>query len=67
MVLEIHDLRLLTEDIKLDYLVISKTKFDDCFHNAKFNLRGFEIAPIRDRDKYERGIIVGKDPSFLKD
>ena len=42
------------EDINLDYIVISETKLDGCFHNAQFNLMEFEI-------------IAAKDPLFLKD
>ena len=49
------------EDFNLEYLVISITKLDDCFRNAQFNLREFEIRTIRDRGKYGGGII-----EFLK-
>ena len=55
------------EDVNLDYLVISDTKLDECFHNAQFSLREFEIRTIRDRDKYVRGLIAEKDSLFLED
>ena len=35
-------------DINLGYFVISKTKLDDCFRNAQFNLRKFGTRVIRE-------------------
>ena len=40
-----------------DYLVISKTKLDDSFPSAQFNLPNYEIRARRDRDKNGGGLI----------
>ena len=45
-----HTLKILQQmlDINLGYFVISKTKLDDCFRNAQFNLRNFGTRAKRE-------------------
>ena len=55
---KIVDLRIIIQNIPLNYLALSETKLDVCFPNAQFNLDGDEISARRDRDKNGGGLIV---------
>ena len=55
---KIADLQIFIQNIPLDYLVLSKTKLDESFPNAQFNLDSYEIRARRDRDKNGGGLIV---------
>ena len=55
---KIADLRIIIQNIPLNYLALSETKLDECFPNAQFNLDGDEIRARRDRDKNGGGLIV---------
>ena len=47
---KISDLRVLLDDLQLDYFVISETKLDDSFSSARFAVENYEIRARRDRD-----------------
>ena len=55
---KIADLQIFLQNIPLDYLVLRKTKLDESFPNAQFNLDSYEIRARRDRDKNGGGLIV---------
>ena len=55
---KIADLQTFIQNIPLDYFVLSKTKLDESFPNAQFNLDSYEIGARRDRDKSDVGLIV---------
>ena len=54
---KITDLRVIMKTLSLDYLILSKTKIDESFPTAQFNVEGYEIRARRDRDKYGGGQI----------
>ena len=53
----ISDLRVLLDDLQLDYFVISKTKLDDNFLSPQFAVENCEISARRDRYGHRRGLI----------
>ena len=55
---KIADLQTFIQNIPLDYFVLSKTKLDESFPNAQFNLDSYEIGARRDRNKSGGGLIV---------
>ena len=55
---KIADLQIIIQNILLDYLVLSETKLDESFPNARFKPDGYEIRASQDRDKYGGGLIV---------
>ena len=69
---KITDLRIIIENIPLDYPVPSETKLDESFPNGQFNLDGYQIRARRDRDKncgglnlfVRRGIICKRISDF---
>ena len=54
---QIHDLRLITHDVPIDYFVISETKLDNSFPNAQLTINNYEIRERRERDKHRGGLI----------
>ena len=40
---KIADLQIIIQNIPLDYLVLSETKLDESFPNARLNLDGYEL------------------------
>ena len=60
---KVIDLTEILGSLSPDYLVHSKTKLDDSFSSAQFNLPNYEIRARRDRDKNGGGLIeyVKKD------
>ena len=65
---KINDLRILTQDIPLDYFVLSKTKLDKNFPTAQFHIPGCEIRARKDRNKYGGGLIeYAKKVSSVKE
>ena len=50
---KVIDLRVILKGLPLDYLVISETKLDKSFPDAKFNLNEYEVRARRDRHKHE--------------
>ena len=54
---KINDLKILMQDIPLDYFVSSETKLDKSFPTAQFNISGYEIRARKDRNKYGGGLI----------
>ena len=53
----VTDLKLIFEDLALDYFVLSETESDESFPTAQFTLEGHEIRSRKDRDKYGGGLI----------
>ena len=53
----ISDLRVLLDDLQLDYFVISKIKLDDNFPSPQFAVEIYKISARRDRDGHRRGLI----------
>ena len=49
---KINDLRILIQDIPLDYFVLSEAKLDKSFPTAQFHIPGYEIKAKKDRNKY---------------
>ena len=49
---KINDLRILIQNIPLDYFVLSETKLDKSFPTAQFDIPGYEIRARKDRNKY---------------
>ena len=54
---KINDLRILKQDIPLDYFVLGKTKLDKSFSMAQFHISGYEIRARKGRNKYRGGLI----------
>ena len=54
---KINDLRILIQDITLDYFVSSETKLDTGLTTAQFHNLGYEKRARRDRNKYVGGLI----------
>ena len=54
---KINDLRILIQDIPLDYFVLSEAKLDKSFPTAQFHIPGYEIKAKKDRNKYGGGLI----------
>ena len=54
---KINDLRILIQDIPLDYFVSSETKLDTVLPTAQFHNLGYEKRARRDRNKYVGGLI----------
>ena len=54
---KIHDLRVIIHDVPLDYFVISETKLDNSFPNARLAISNNEIRESSDRDKGGGGLI----------
>ena len=54
---KINDLRVLMQDIPLDYFVSSETKLDKSFPAAQFHISGYEIRARKDRNKYGGDLI----------
>ena len=54
---KINDLRILIQDIPLDYFVLIETKLDKIFPTAQFHITGYEIRAKKDRNKYGDGLI----------
>ena len=54
---KMHDLRLIINDVPLDYFVIGETKLDNSFPNVQLTINNYEIRARRDRDKQEGGLI----------
>ena len=50
---EITDLKILLQDISLDYFVLSETKLGNIFLTAKFHIPGYWMRSRRDRNKKE--------------
>ena len=50
-------MRVLSDDLLLDYFVISETKLDDSFPSAQFAVENYESSARRDRDGHGRGLI----------
>ena len=57
---KINDLRILIQDIRLDYLVLKEKKVDNIFLTAQFHIPGSKLRARRDRNKYGDGLIVLK-------
>ena len=51
------DLRILLQDLQLEYFVFSETKLDDSFPSAQFAIENYEIRGRRDRDGHGGGLI----------
>ena len=54
---KINDLRILIQDIPLNYFILSETKLDKGFATAQFHIPGYEISARKDRNKYGGGLI----------
>ena len=54
---KIHDLRLIINDVPLDYFVIGETKLDNSFPNMQLTINNYEIRGRRERDKHGGGLI----------
>ena len=49
---KINDLRILIQNIPLDYFVLSGTKLDKSFPIAQLHIPGYEMRSRKDRNKY---------------
>ena len=54
---KMHDVRLIINDVQLDYFVISEAKLDNSFPDVQLAINNYEIRARRDRDKQEGGLI----------
>ena len=54
---KINDLRILFQDIPLDYFVSSETELDTGLPTAQFHNFGYEKRARRDRNKYVGGLV----------
>ena len=51
------DLRIILQDLKINYFVLSETKLDKSFPTSQFHLSGYKIRERKDRNKYGSGLI----------
>ena len=51
------DLRVLLNDLKLEYFVISEIKLDDSFPSAQYAIENYEVRDRRGRDGHGGGLI----------
>ena len=56
---KIADLRIIIQNIPLDYHVLSEMKLDESYPNTQLKLDGYEIKARWDRDNYGGGFIMG--------
>ena len=54
---KINYIRILIQDIPLDYFVLSETKLDKSFPTAQFRIPGYEKRARNDQNKYGGGLI----------
>ena len=62
---KVNDLGEILKDLPLDYLVISKTKWNESFPNSQFKLNGYEIRARTDRHKHGVGLIEFVRQGFI--
>ena len=62
---KIAGLRVIVNNIPVDYFVIGEAKLNGRFPNAQFNLSGYEVRSKIDRDKYGGSLIEFVRQGFI--
>ena len=62
---KINDLRILIQDIPLDYFVLSETKLDKSLPTAQFHIPGYKIRARKDRNRYGGSLIEYVKKGFI--
>ena len=63
---KINDLRILIQNIALDYFVLSETKLDKSFPTPQFRIPVYEIRARKDRNKYAVGLSMYVKKSVIR-
>ena len=62
---KIIDMRIILQDLQLNYFVLSETKLDKSFPTSQFHLKRYKIRSRKDRNKYGGGLLQYVKKSLL--